>query len=116
MGHVQHMFICLKHVEDDPGEGGPGRRASHSKGASGPRRHEPFRFPQKGVGACSGAADDAGVAGTYPAGEAHPIQAQRGTRDTKAARFAMIVLDPVLYTSDEKLRKGHRARVVVFTN
>jgi len=34
-GHVQHMFVCLGHVEDDPGEGRPGTRAQDPEVAGG---------------------------------------------------------------------------------
>src|ERR1019366_1350243 len=87
------MFVCLGHVEDDPGEGRPGTGAWHAEGASGSSRHEPFRFPQEGTGARRGAADDGGVVAEHPTGEAHPGQEERCASNTRTARLTMIVLD-----------------------
>src|ERR1035441_4711042 len=87
------MLVCLKHVEDDPGAGRPGTRAWDTEVASGSRRHEPFRFPQKGIGTRGGTADDAGVVGPRTTGEGHPDQEEPCASNTRTARLAMIVLD-----------------------
>src|ERR1017187_1247250 len=92
-GHVQRMFVCLKHVEDDPGEERSGTRPWDSEVARGSRRHEPFRFPQEGISACGGAAHDAGVVGARATSPAHPGQTEPRPGNTRAAGFAMIVLD-----------------------
>src|SRR5271166_4601516 len=90
------MFVCLGHVEDDPGEERPGPRAWHFEVPSGPRRHEPFRFPQGGTGTCGRAANDAGVAGAHKTHEARPAQEEPCTGNTRTAGFAMIVQDASL--------------------
>jgi len=65
----------------------------HLEIAGGSRRHEPVRFHQEGTGAGGPAADDAGMAGTYPERKADPGQDERGTGDPGTARRAMIFLD-----------------------
>src|ERR1039457_552383 len=87
------MFVCLEHVQDDPGERRPRTPAWHSEGARGPRGHDSFRLPQEGIGACGGAPNDPGVAGAHPTGKAHPGQEEPRASNPRTARLTMIVLD-----------------------
>jgi len=71
----------------------PEHRVRRPEISGSARRHEPFRLHQEGVGACSRATDDAGMAGIHARSEADPGQVICRADNTRVARPAMIVLD-----------------------